>query len=485
MKWWILSGLAIPSMPDSCTALSTAGAWSDRSGWQLCVDRFRPVLPGVPQPSQHLMKPCSMSHLLDEILRVQKRGEAAGIASICSAHPWVLKTALRGEAPVLIESTCNQVNQFGGYTGMTPADFVGAVRGMAAENDFPFEDILFGGDHLGPSPWQAEASDIAMQKAVDMVRACVQAGYTKIHLDASMKLGDDDPVRRLEPELAARRTARLAKAAEEALPTRSGREGLRYVIGTEVPLPGGAIAGEQGIHVTTVEDAQRTLEGTQAAFIEAGLDSAWERVVAMVVQPGVEYGDDFILDYNPEAARDLRRFSEGTALIYEAHSTDYQTPANLQNLVHDHFAILKVGPALTFAFREAVFALAMIENELIPPAERSNLIKTLDGAMRRNPIHWESYYHGSAEEQAHARKYSLSDRSRYYWPEPTVQAALEKLVENLEGTPLPLSLVGQFLPDLYPLIRTGSLQNSAGSIILGKISQRLEDYSTAVGKVVP
>jgi tagatose-1,6-bisphosphate aldolase non-catalytic subunit AgaZ/GatZ len=60
-----------------------------------------------------------MSHLLDEIVRSQKRQEARGIASICSAHPWVLKAAMQGDGLLLIESTCNQVNQFGGYTGMT------------------------------------------------------------------------------------------------------------------------------------------------------------------------------------------------------------------------------------------------------------------------------------------------------------------------------------------------------------------------------
>ena len=84
------------------------------------------------------------------------------------------------------------------------------------------------------------------------------------------------------------------------------------------------------------------------------------------MQPGVEFGDDFVLPYQPDAARELSKFIETQPIIYEAHSTDYQTRQALKNLVRDHFAILKVGPALTFAFREAVFALAMMENELVP-----------------------------------------------------------------------------------------------------------------------
>ncbi len=141
---------------------------------------------------------------------------AAGLPSLCSANPWVLKSALYGDAPVLVESTCNQVNQSGGYSGMTPADFVRYVHELAASNSFPQESVILGGDHLGPSPWQNQPVEPAMERAEEMVRAYVQAGYTKLHLDASMKLGGDDPAQPLDPELVASRTAQLARAAESA-----------------------------------------------------------------------------------------------------------------------------------------------------------------------------------------------------------------------------------------------------------------------------
>jgi D-tagatose-1,6-bisphosphate aldolase subunit GatZ/KbaZ len=417
-----------------------------------------------------------MYHLLDEIVRAQKRAEARGIASICSAHPWVLKAVMQGDGLLLIESTCNQVNQFGGYTGMTPAAFVVFVRGLAAENGFPLERLVLGGDHLGPNVWQNEPAASAMHKSADMVRAYVQAGYTKIHLDASMKLGDDDPTRPLDVELAARRAAWLAKAAEAFADPATAP---RYVIGTEVPIPGGATAHEDGVRVTTVEDARRTLEVTRSAFLREGLDSAWERVVALVVQPGVEFGDDFVLDYNPEAARELARFSETTSLIYEVHSTDYQMRDHLRTLVRDHFAILKVGPALTFAFREAVFALAMMEAELFPLGQRSGLQAVLDQAMLRQPDYWQEHYHGTPAEQAFARKYSLSDRARYYWPDPAVQAALTKLFSNLEGVTIPLSLLSQVAPLVFNQIRMGKLPHRPASVIDASIQVVLDDYRYA------
>ena len=129
---------------------------------------------------------------LDEIVKAQKQGMAKGIVSICSAHPWVLKVAMQEtEGPLLIEATCNQVNQFGGYTGMKPVNFVGYVRKIAKENNFPFENVILGGDHLGPSVWQSESAESAMEKSEHLIRDYVEAGFVKIHIDCSMPLGDD------------------------------------------------------------------------------------------------------------------------------------------------------------------------------------------------------------------------------------------------------------------------------------------------------
>jgi len=425
-----------------------------------------------------------MFNLLDEIVHAHKRGEGRGITSICSAHPWVLKAATQGNETLLIESTCNQVNQFGGYTGMTPAAFAAYIHRLAAETGFPSGKLILGGDHLGPSVWQNELAISAMQKSEDLVRAYVQAGYAKIHLDASMKLADDDPTRPLDVELVAQRTARLAKVAENTCSDSDPECKLRYVIGSEVPPPGGAIAHEDAVSVTKVEDVRQMFEVTQNAFFSAGLESAWERVIALVVQPGVEFGDDFVLDYNPEAAQDLVRYSETIPFIYEAHSTDYQTSENLRNLVQDHFAILKVGPALTFAFREAVFALVMIENEVIQPTQQSRLIERLDKAMRSEPAYWKKHYHGTEWEMAFARKFSLSDRVRYYWAQPDVKAAFNLLLKNFGERPLPLPLLSQYFPRQYTLIRESRLMNSVQAILTEVIYTVLRDYVQACSPTI-
>lgn len=415
---------------------------------------------------------------LDEIVSAQKHGEAKGIPSICSAHPWVLKAVMQGEGPILIESTCNQVNQFGGYTGMTPADFIRYVRGIAAENNFSFESVILGGDHLGPNVWMNESADMAMQKSEVLIRDYVQAGFVKIHIDCSMRLADDAEYA-LAPEISAGRAAYLARVSEA-----SHLEGFllpRYVIGTEVPIPGGAQEHKAGVRVTEVKDAQQTIEFIHEGFVREGLESAWERVIAVVVQPGVEFGNDFILEYDPSQGSSLSRYIESQPLVFETHSTDYQKRDSLKNLVRDHFAILKVGPALTFAFREAVFSLAWMEDEMFPEDHRSNLIQAIDEVMMHNSEDWQKYYHGTPRQQAFARKYSLSDRIRYYWPYPEVQTALYKLFMNLNEKPLPLSLLSQFMPRQYEHVRSGEILPTPEAVILDRIQGVLRDYKFACG----
>jgi len=408
---------------------------------------------------------------LDEILVAQKCGEAVGIPSICSAHPYVLRQTLKVFKRPLIETTCNQVNQYGGYTGMTPEEFVLYLRKLTNQINIPFEKIILGGDHLGPSVWQDKPADLAMGRAEALVQDYVKAGFAKIHLDCSMRLADD-PIRALDVEISAKRVARLARIAEEV-----GQD-LRYVIGTEVPLPGGAMQHDDGICVTAVEDARQTIEITHDAFSLEGLDSAWERVVAVVVQPGVEYGDDFVSPYKSGNTQELTLFIESQPMVYEVHSTDYQTSRALEDLVRDHFAILKVGPALTFAFREAVFSLALMENELFPTNECSNLISVIDDVMIQKPEYWVKYYHGDESERAFKRKYSFSDRIRYYWTDPKVQQAFTKMMQNLNRNPLPVALLTQYAPDVYS-VTVEPRELTPESILLAKIQNVLEEYAKA------
>jgi len=422
-----------------------------------------------------------MHALLDLIAR-HKAGHASGVTSICSAHPLVIEAALRharrrGQELVLFEATCNQVNQDGGYTGMQPADFVGFVHAIAARVGFDPARIALGGDHLGPNPWTALDATAAMDKAETMVAAYVAAGFRKIHLDCSMACAGDPAV--LPEADIVRRAVRLARAAEAAW-AQAGGEAPVYVIGTEVPVPGGATEAIEGLAVTTPQAALATIAAHRDAFAEAGLGAAWERVIASVVQPGVEFDHHAVIDYDSGKARALSQaIAAVPGMVFEAHSTDYQTRAALDALVRDHFAILKVGPGLTFALREALWALDAIEREWLPPAQRANLREVALTRMHQAPGHWQRYYHNHGHALDVDLQYSLSDRIRYYWPDAAIEQARQRLFDNLRGNPPPLPLVSQFLPHAWHALRDGTATLDPQSLAMAHITAVLDDYHHA------
>ena len=431
----------------------------------------------------------SRGELLD-IVGSQKQGRAVGICSVCSANRFVIEAAmLQGKVdqrPVLIESTSNQVDQFGGYTGMNPQQFVEYVNQIAEAIDFPKDKIILGGDHLGPNTWQNEPADTAMAKAHDLICAYVEAGYTKIHLDTSMRCADDSGDRGtpFNDEIVAERAAELCRTAEKTYSQKpAGPPAPVYIIGTEVPIPGGAQESESEVVPTQPDDAERTIAVTKQAFIEKGLQSAWERVIGVVVQPGIEFGDAQVFDYNRQKAKPLSALIEKYEnLVYEAHSTDYQRPEALKQMVEDHFAILKVGPWLTFALREVVFALAAMEEERLGSKTGVNLsgiIETIENVMVENPKHWQKHYHGSDQELRYARKYSYSDRVRYYWPHPQIRKALNLLLENLSQQPVPLTLLSQYMPRQYHNVRAEKISNSPAELIRDKIMEVIWCYAYA------
>jgi D-tagatose-1,6-bisphosphate aldolase subunit GatZ/KbaZ len=427
------------------------------------------------------------SRHLRDIIRRNRKGELLGAYSICSAHPAVIqagfKQAIADGSLLLIESTSSQVNQYGGYTGQTPEQFAAKVRSAARAAGVPQELLALGGDHLGPYPWRDQPSETALQKACELVRACVRAGYQKIHLDASMACADDGHT--LNDETIAQRTALLCRAAENAHSDLSSPLSLLYVIGTEVPIPGGETEPGQPPAVTTARQVRHSVNVFWHIFEQHDLFDAWERVIAIVVQPGVEFGENIILPYDRRKARALSAaLPEHPCLVFEAHSTDYQTRSALSQMVEDHFAILKVGPALTFAYREAVFALSAVERDYFSgrrSVRLSQVREALESAMQRNPSYWRSYYHGDEQEQRLARAFSYSDRCRYYWTDAEVQKEIVQLLNNLSSNPLPAPLLSQYLPIEYAAIWAGELRSTPQAIIQHHIRLVLRGYASACG----
>lgn len=411
------------------------------------------------------------------LFRRNLAGEPLALTSVCSAHPLVLRATARlakkhGQL-ALIEATCNQVNQEGGYTGMQPRDFAERARAAADAEGLPEAQLLLGGDHLGPQPWRELPADEAMARAEAMVALYAQAGFAKIHLDCSMRCADDPEV--LPEQVIAERAARLCAAAEAA----AGELRPFYVIGTEVPAPGGMGEGHE-IQPTSPDAARATWTTHREAFAAVGLEAAFERVAGIVVQPGLDFGNTTIEHFDPAGAAGLAGAAASLGgLVYEAHSTDYQRPEAYKALVVGHFAILKVGPAATFALREALYALESIEAEIVPAADRSGLRAALEAAMLAAPRHWASHYHGDAVGLAWLRHFSWSDRLRYYWTDPEVEAAAARLRDSLDARDWPLPVVRQYLPEEADAIARGRLAASVEDVSIAHICRALFPYYDA------
>lgn len=431
-----------------------------------------------------------MKNPLMSVIEKRKIGIYTGIPSFCCANKIVLEAILeqarRSDDTVLIEGTSNQVNQFGGYTGMTPMDFRDYTFGIARKIGFDRSRIILGGDHMGPLPWAELPAQEAMENAKVLVRLCVLAGYKKIHLDTSMRLGDDPADVPLSDEIIAERGVVLfqecEKAYQELLQQNPSETKPVFVIGSEVPIPGGAQEREDVLRVTDVFDFERTIYTYKRKLMEHGLSDSWKDIIAIVVQPGVEFGENEIHLYDRNAAARLcKALNKYPDIVFEGHSTDYQPAKKLKEMVEDGIAILKVGPALTFAVREALFALDAIEKQLIPDADRqAHFVEKLEQAMLRDPSKWEKYYRGSPQEAALSRKYSFSDRSRYYFILPEVEQAMETLLRNIDSVHVPMCMLHQYMPAQYARICSGKLELRARELVKDAVVTVVEEYYYAV-----
>ncbi|RZJ81944.1 MAG: tagatose-bisphosphate aldolase, partial [Brevundimonas sp.] len=253
-----------------------------------------------------------------------------------------------------------------------------------------------------------------------------------------------------------------------------------YVIGTEVPVPGGAAEDLPELEPTTPEAARATLEAHRVIFAEEGLSGAWPRVVGIVVQPGVEFDHHKVIDYDRSNAVALSAaMDDQPHVVFEAHSTDYQTPTALKSLVEDHFAILKVGPGVTFALREALWALDAIEREWVDADKASSFRHVAIDRMKAEPRNWSKYYHSTGAALDFDLQYSLSDRIRYYWPDAEIAAAQDRMFANLTDNPPPMALVSQYLPEANAALRDAGAAITPASLVIAYVGVTLEFYRAA------
>ena len=410
-----------------------------------------------------------------------------GLVCVCTASPAVIRAALHAakyyetfgtqERLVSIEATCNQINPTTGYSGLTPKGFASLVGRIAGDVGLSRDKYILGGDHLGPYPWRNLKASDAMRHAKNLVGSFALAGYDKIHVDPSMRCaGDPDP---LPIELIAQRAATLIAYAEDnvvGLPQKP-----RYVIGAEVPIPGGGHS-KQHVRVSAASDIRHSIDAHYEALKKLGLEDVWKRVVATVVEPGVEFGDDWVVHFN-ELAPAVKRLSspptgEGfVGLRCEVHSTDYQTPQGLKDLVGNGFQILKVGPELTYELRRILYRLDFIWDAIYAPLYRQPLPAMMADAMKDNPTWLNGAY--PLDKDFWKAHVGLTDRVRYYWNDPAILARTQALQAMKD---IPINLVRDVLPELEPKVRDAVSITGAGLVQAG-LGLALDPYMEAAAGI--
>jgi D-tagatose-1,6-bisphosphate aldolase subunit GatZ/KbaZ len=216
----------------------------------------------------------------------------------------------------------------------------------------------------------------------------------------------------------------------------------------------------------------------RSAFGAQGLSEAWARVIAVVVQPGLEFDAGRVYAYDRgQAAALIAARHDHPDLYFEGHSTDFQPDAALAALVEDGVCILKVGPALTFFLREALFGLDAIAGEL-GLRHGAGVADTIEWAMRDDPAYWEGYYLRDSS-LAFSLKYAYSDRIRYYWGRPEVSVALDRLFDSLRGREIPPQLVSQYLPRFGSVHEKGPEICGPEEMAVAAVDAELQRYEAA------
>ena len=310
---------------------------------------------------------------------------------------------------ILIETTSNQINQYGGYTNLRPKQFLKKINIIAKDLKYK-KKIIFGADHLGPLPWKDFEKNKAIKKGKKLFREVVKAGYKKIHIDTGMKLKNDK-------FLTKQKIFNRCKSIFDTMNSKSIKN-IFFVFGTEVPTAGG--------------ENKYDLKNTNINSIKN--DIAYYKKLrknfSLVIEPGLGFTNQKIHKLKMTSCLQKKKISHKKDFTYEAHSCDYQDLSSLKKLLKNNFKFLKVGPELTFNYMNAILKMERIE-KLYLKSKLSKIKKIFSREMDINKTFWKNYYFGNKKKIEYLKFNSYLDRSRYYWNKKKVISSLKILEKNI------------------------------------------------------
>ncbi len=348
------------------------------------------------------------------------------LLAVCPNSEAVLEAAVRAAArnnsPMLFAATLNQVDRDGGYTGWTPAAFVGQMQHYAAAYDC--HDSLYpcldhGGQWLKDSHTRDRLSfEQTTTEVKASITAMLQAGYHLLHIDPTVDRTMTGP---LPVPVVVERCLDLIQHAE-AERERLDLPPVSYEVGTE-EVHGGLV---------DLDSFRQFLAALREGLERRALAHAWPAFV--VAQVGT---DLHTTTFDRDAARALFDIVAPYGSLIKGHYSD-----GVQN--PDDYPLsgmggANVGPEFTAVEFEALRALARREADLCrsdSAIQPSGIMEALAGAVDESN-RWQKWLQPHEQGRALAaltperHTWMLQTCSRYIWTAPAVATARERLYANL------------------------------------------------------
>lgn len=368
-------------------------------------------------------------NLLRNIARIEaETGIPRTIFAACPNSVSVVKAAFRAakrnNAPIYFAATLNQIDCDGGYTGLTPAEFVRLARMEAEAVRFTGESII-AIDHGGPwlkdlqrtERWTTER---AMEDVKRSFEAAVEAGYDLIHVDPTVDihLGEGQTI---DIRVVVRRTVELIAHVEGFRRARN-LPPVSYEVGTEEVH--GGLADQHTFDTFLCE--------LRSGLREAGYADVWPCFIV-----GKVGTDLHTTTFDPDVARALTAKVRPYGSLIKGHYTD--GVSNPEQYPLSGMGAANVGPEFTMSEYDALAELEEVERTLDARgevAQRSHITAVLERLVRDSQ-RWQKWLHGDEpgkefEELAPDRRlWLVKTGCRYIWQHPEALVARQRLYDNL------------------------------------------------------
>jgi tagatose-1,6-bisphosphate aldolase non-catalytic subunit AgaZ/GatZ len=336
-----------------------------------------------------------------------------------------IRAAKRNNAPIKFAATLNQVDQDGGYTGMTQRQFVEVIRSEAARMHFT-GPVIIAVDHGGP--WLRDnqrEEKWSLQETMDWVKKsfsdAIDAGYDLLHVDPTVDI-QLPPGKILPISVVTDRTVELISHCERYR-EQAGRPPVSYEVGTEEVHGGLADLG-------VFREFLRLLS---SGLEKAGCKGVWPCFV--VGKVGTDLHTTL---FDPETALKLVSIAGEYGSLIKGHYTD--NVENPGDYPATGMGAANVGPEFTEREYDALMELDRLEAGLVsegklqaPSGIKEALWSAVVGSGR-----WTKWVQGDERADDFStisperQLWLVKTGCRYIWEDRQVTAAREALYRNLE-----------------------------------------------------